>query len=162
MNLRFIERDGKMILQQEFWCNIIEPRPEWQDVPVHKEPIKPLANFQCECGIFYDNAADAATCGEKFDPFENDMHSFIKKLKKTPLGGHKEPESPKKPSEWRIFKDINGTLSLDGSKGNSFPIVVTEVPKEYKLISRDEILKAWDSTWAYRDAHKFLKELGFE
>ena len=106
MNLRIlIKADGERILQQDmfkgYYYNGTHDNCDWQDVPVHKEPPKPLAKFQCECGIFYENAADAATCGEKFDSFGKDMHSFISKLRTTPLGGHKEPEV-KKPREFWI------------------------------------------------------------
>lgn len=43
MNLRFIERDGKIILQEKTGNHLLSmsPKEEWQDVPTHKEPEAP-------------------------------------------------------------------------------------------------------------------------
>lgn len=42
MNLRYIERNGEKVLQQEIWKDPIQNEKSleniWQDVPVHKEP----------------------------------------------------------------------------------------------------------------------------
>lgn len=39
-NLRFIERDGKMVLQQKMAVDPHCGYESWQDVPTHKEPKK--------------------------------------------------------------------------------------------------------------------------
>lgn len=39
-NLRFIERDGKMVLQQKMAVDAHCGYEHWQDVPTHKEPKK--------------------------------------------------------------------------------------------------------------------------
>lgn len=61
MNLRFIERDNKKILQQFMW-NATTAGEEWQDVPLVKEPKKArewLVNLQTEV-LYLESDFDCA------------------------------------------------------------------------------------------------------
>lgn len=159
MNLKWIYRDGKKILQQsidvqgyDYEKKLPYKREEWQDVPVE--------------GMVDQELADAAEV-------------FFPKLKK--------PESPNKPREWSLVvnKDSGQVASgvvkglPNSCIGSRWELVdVTEVPKGSRVISREELAKAWDNAVdgtiiprsnfpdndeVFKPYFKyFLKELGFD
>lgn len=150
MNLRFVQRDGKMILQQE----IVPPENDWspitwQDVPLHKEP-RTIA----------DNIRDGAYSDWSRQEPE----------KKAACDNCLKKDS--KPREFTIILNVDGTKTAysdhhEPAKGFEDSVFhVTEVPKGYKLISKMQMLDSWDDSKLWDDRYgspfdKFLHLIGF-
>lgn len=199
MNIRYIERDGKMILQQQttciyLGCGAYHPGGhDWQDIPVHIEIQTQKYEGklgQILCGIhnlvdpvaLTDSAFPEFACS-KCHKEPEPQNAILKHViagqeanlkwieKKIAENIITQPETPKKPREFWL-----DPFYLHGSpfSARALPtgcvgeIYVTEVPKGYKLISRDEAFNAIDAMWIYHRNLNYdekmkacLKELGF-
>ena len=152
MNLRYIEREGKLVLQYDNTYGFIQSNYEkWHDVPIHKESEPQNAILK------------HVIAGQ-----EANLKWIEKKIAENIIP---QPETPKKPREFWL-----DPFYLHGSpfSARALPtgcvgeIYVTEVPKGYKLISRDEAFNAIDAMWIYHRNLNYdekmkacLKELGF-
>lgn len=161
MNLRWIIRNGKMILQANYNSNndgqCVAGHERWEDVPtvpVHKKPE------QQKPRTIADNIRDGAYSDWSRQEPE----------KKAACDNCLKKDS--KPREFTIILNVDGTKTAysdhhEPAKGFEDSVFhVTEVPKGYKLISKMQMLDSWDDSKLWDDRYgspfdKFLHLIGF-
>lgn len=145
-SLRFVERNGKMILQQstsgrvttDSYGKVISDEVYWQDVPVHKEPEGLKYIFLKEC---YPAGTDLGKELDKLHRKERSYNDYPKQLSFMGLTEkelakcidfynkhhvNKEPEAPKKPREFWV----NGPDKIEGLGGTMLRITAWTKPIE--------------------------------